>query len=287
MVSIDFVAGSHGQFLEYVCNRFVAQHDINYLPFNKLGASHVNIRNKDFTFLANHFSELGLKKHAKIVQIVFDADDLLLLSSVCFFRAGDSNIDVRSLEIETYHKLKNSHFSNLIDQINSAYGITLSDKNPNCARYILREFFKFGFKDPEINGFIQELKKLKHPADADVFTFRYKDFYSTENFIQRLSELAKWHGTVLLLDQLEELHSMFLSKQIFKDDKIQCDRILESVSSNSDIEIPPLSLLQESYLNGVLENMYSIEMPFRQDQYFNSTQEIVKYLNVQNKRLNG
>jgi hypothetical protein len=287
MVSIDFVAGSHGQYLEYVCNRFIAREKINYLPFNELGASHVNHRNSDFKFMANHFSNLGLEKQKRIVQIMFDADDLLLLSSVSYLRAGDANIDVRELDINTYHKLKNSSFSDSIAQINLSYGYQLAPDNPHCPRYILREYFKFGFKNPEINGFIQELKKINHPDHSDVFTFKFRNFYNTDNFIQNLSGLADWYGAELLLDQLVQLHSMFLSKQIFKDDKIQCDKIIKNLDNGTDMAIPKLSILQESYLNGNLENIYNIEMPFKQDQYFNSTQEVVKYLNVQNKKLNG
>ena len=32
-ISIDFVAGSHGHFLEYMCNRFIADIGIDFAPF--------------------------------------------------------------------------------------------------------------------------------------------------------------------------------------------------------------------------------------------------------------
>jgi hypothetical protein len=40
MIYIDFVGGAHGNYLEFICNKFLAGVDCNELPFNALGASH-------------------------------------------------------------------------------------------------------------------------------------------------------------------------------------------------------------------------------------------------------
>ena len=40
-IYIDFIGGSHGNFLEFVCNVFIAKiKTANFLPFNSAGASH-------------------------------------------------------------------------------------------------------------------------------------------------------------------------------------------------------------------------------------------------------
>ena len=282
LVSIDFVPGSHGQFLEFVCNRFVAKHSIDYLPFNKLGASHVNLRNKNFNFVANHFSLLNLPKQKRVVKISFSANDLLPLSSVCFLRAGNSNIDVRSLEVDTFNKLANGYFNNIIKLINIAYteNIHLSKEFPDCPRHILREFFKFGFKTPESNGLLQDLNKFNYDQDTDVFEFKFEYFYNTDVFVHELTQLCQWYGETLDTEGLNKLHQDFLSRQVFRNDKTQCDAILNCITKNQTVPIPALSVMQESYINANLENLYQIEMPFIQEKYFNSTQDIVQYLNV-------
>jgi len=279
-VSIDFVAGSHGNFLEYVCNRFIVGHEIDYLPFNNLGASHINIRKNNFSFSARHFSLLNLPKQKSVVKISFTGDDLLLLSSGCFLRAGDSNIDVRLLEINTFNKLSNGFFNSVVDQINTSYSehVYLSNSTPDCPRHILREFFKFGFKTPELNGLLTDLNKFSYQQGANVFEFKFEYFYDTKMFVQELSKLAQWYNKPLDTDGLKELHCDFMSRQIFRNDKIQCDMLIDSISNKQIVTIPSLSVLQESYINGNLENLYQIEMPFMQEKYFNSTHDISQYL---------
>lgn len=40
MIYIDFQGGAHGNYLEFVCNKFLANVSCNESPFNTLGASH-------------------------------------------------------------------------------------------------------------------------------------------------------------------------------------------------------------------------------------------------------
>jgi hypothetical protein len=283
-VSIDFVAGSHGNFLEYVCNKFIARQEINFSPFNHLGASH----NKENTYIeerifkCGHYSEYKIPTDQKIIKIDFDDEDLLTLSSVCFLRAGDSNIDITSLEKNTYNKLIHGHFKNLIAQINNSYpDVQLSEFSPNCPRHILREFFKFGFKTPSINGFTILKKNFVYNKNFDIFIFKFINFYDTDKFIKNLKDLAVWYGMGIdQLSNLKLLHKEFLDKQIIKNHKSQCDVLVNCVKKRQNVSISNLTVLQESYINGALENIYQIEMPFNQEKYFNSTQEIVQYLDV-------
>ena len=285
-VSIDFVAGSHGHFLEYVCNRFIASIAVDFVPFNDLGASHLKnpyyIENSVFT--AAHYSELKRPTEDHIIKITFDYDDLLLLSSGCFFRAGDSNININDLEHDTYNKLKDGWFEDLISNINRAYqaqGIVISRETLNCPRYILREYFKFGFRNPETNGFMEKLSALKYHPDKKIFEFKFSWFYDQEKFLDHISRLSDWYGTKINdLQGLIDLHDIFLSKQIFRSHKTDCDTILDKVVQKNPQPISDLTVLQESYINAVLEKTYKKEMPFMQEKYFNSTQEIVQYINV-------
>mgnify|MGYP003633370510 CR=1 FL=1 len=48
MISIDFVPGSHGHFLEYVCNKYIMGQSIDFNPFNSIGASHAKFDNENY-----------------------------------------------------------------------------------------------------------------------------------------------------------------------------------------------------------------------------------------------
>jgi hypothetical protein len=280
MILIDFIAGSHGNFLEFMCNKFIAKLNLNFLPFNKLGASHIKPYNADKVFFADHYSQLKKPLSNQIVRITYTEDDLLLLSSISLLRAGDFNIDNNLLEFNTYNKLNTIHYSHLLDNINSNYPeYKLSKDNPDCPRFILREFFKFGFKNPEIHGFIAELKALQYPSGYDVIDFPFSSFYNYELFLKDFKKLSSWYNNESVDEgTLKDIWDKFIQKQIYRDHKKQCDEIIHSIIMLECCNIPPLSLFQESYINGVLENRFGIEMPFIQNEYFKSTSEIIEYL---------
>lgn len=282
-VSIDFVAGSHGQFLEFVCNKFIANlSETDYNPFNALGASHSRSPgyHKEKVFLATHYSNYKLTVFPTVIRIVFETSDLLNLNSVSLLRAADVGIDNDMLEQDTYNKLNNQFYISLLDNICAAYpDVQLSASNPDCPRYVLREFFKLGFKDPENHGLMQLQRQMTYDLSHKVFDFDFKNFYNTDMFVESIKTLALWLGSkVSNLPALVELHHEFLQKQIYKDSKTQADDVILAVQTQQDTNIPRLSLLQESYINATLENLYQVEMPFVQPVYFSTTKQILKHL---------
>lgn len=282
MIAIDFVAGSHGHYLEYVANRFVAGIPADFSPFNANNASHT--RPKDYydhaEFIAEHYYEKGVPGTERILRITFTTQDLLALSSVSLRRAGDYNIDNNLLEVDTYNKLKNIDYEHLIDTINRTYPEAgISANNPDCPRHILREYFKFGFRDPEQHGFMLELNKLMYSTHQDVFDFALSDLYDLDRFLSRTQALSLWYGTPLVdLLALTELHKEFLTKQIYREHHVICDQIIEAVQQGQELAIPPLTLFQESYINGRIEHLYQREMPFFMTQYFSNTRDIIACL---------
>jgi hypothetical protein len=53
------------------------------------------------------------------------------------------------------------------------------------------------------------------------------------------------------------------------------------VVAEQDIQIPQLTLFQESYINAKLENYYAKEMPFHQAKYFTNTKDVLQYIKTQ------
>ena len=328
MIYIDFQGGAHGNYLEFVCNKFLANVNLNDLPFNNLGASHNKQYKSEKQFQNGHYSSgRGTKLieffDSKVISIQINHDDLLPLQSVSLLRAGDHNIDNDQLEINTYHKLNNDdHRDTLNNLIDSFFQTQLQDSynavkdaswpdiacmddfqrlpdwiqaecinqhnvalfqfdadHPDCPRHVLREFFKIGFKHPDQAGFMTQQQKMTYNSNNDVFIFPYSCFYNTNNFIQQLNKIASWSNFVIEnFEELKLLHQEFLNRQIYKDSKKFCDKLLDRIFKKEFFEFPKLDLLQESYIEAHVENYFDCELPADRVKWYSNTNEIFEIL---------
>jgi hypothetical protein len=283
IIPIDFVAGAHGNFLEIVLNRFFGVVSDREYSFTSVGASHLKSQNylNQRLFVAKHWFETphSLDEYSQVISIQFDQDDLLLLSSVSLLRAGDMGIDNDQLEIDTSKKLDNVYYQSVLKEIMNAYKFLDPGVN-SIPRNVLREFFKFGFKDPDINGYWKKQQQMSYTQP--LFVFQFKAFYNFDLFVETLKKLEKFIGrTFHFCNEIRQLHEKFLSMIPYQFHKDQCDGILETIYSNKDLSIPKLTLLQESYLNAQLEKKYNKEMPFNDSTYFTSTADVLYYINTQ------
>jgi hypothetical protein len=292
-ILIDFRAGSHGNFLEFLLNCFY--HDAKWtLPFNHLGAAHnKNYQKSTAKFFSAHFTELDsenqfyrrqiLNNNDNIILITIKTSDLLLLQTVSLLRAGNHDMSDNLLEIDTYKKLNNKWYGAVLDCLVKNYNLTVDENNPNISRHILREFFKFGFKTPEIHGFIKKQQSAKIQLnDKNVYEIPFAAFYDYNQLATNLQQIYTHYNIDATVDlsYLKTLHDSFLSKIPYRNIKKQCDEIVAATLALQNLVIPKLSLLQESYINANLEIKSGREMPFNQDVYFTSTQDIIKYLEL-------
>ena len=121
MIHIDFQGGAHGNYLEFVCNKFLAGVECNDSPFNELGAAHAKLYYGEKQFHCWHYTDFrGVTTDlfdSKIISIQIEPDDLLPLQSVSLLRAGNWNIDNDQLEVNTYHKLNNEDYEWVLDNL--------------------------------------------------------------------------------------------------------------------------------------------------------------------------
>jgi hypothetical protein len=282
-IAIDFVAGTHGHFLETTLNKFFNITPNTPETFTSTGTSHkksTDYRNTRL-FRSEHWFEIyadQLTNFKKIISIRFSQEDLLLVSSVSLLRAADLNIANEDLEIDTVKKLKNQFYQSTLEQIYTAYPF-LDQTHASIPRYVLREFYKFGFKNPDSNGYWLKKQSMVYPDHSDVCYFDFSSFYNVDQFVLNIKNVEKFiEKKFEFSSEFYQHHDKFLSFIPYQNHKQQCDRIINSVKSNSDINIPKLTLFQESYINGCLENIYRKEMPFRQDRYFTSTKDMLYYI---------
>jgi hypothetical protein len=283
LIPLDFVPGTHGHFLEYLLNRGIGVADTDFSPFTNIGTSHQ--RPKSYLdqriVIAKHWSHDSpeeLKSHARVIRIVFDTDDLLLVNSLCWKRAADRNLDNNELHINTVDKLNNKYYSNVLEEIFQAYPF-LDKNSQHIPRYVLREFFKFGFADPEINGLWKKLSTMLELQIKNEIRIDLKSFYNFDRLLSVLNKLQTWLNRSFDFGEwLRPLHDEFVSKIPFLDEKNICDQILADIQDQNHSMIPSLSLFQESYINGNLERIYRKEMPFCQHDYFKNTKDVLEYI---------
>ena len=133
--------------------------------------------------------------------------------------------------------------------------------------------------DPENNGHWINQKKVIYPVEVPVFEFRFNWFYDRDLFVAGLHSLEEFlKQDFNFSDDFYRLHDKFLTIQIYRNHKLVCDEIISNVVNECDEEIPPLTLFQESYINGCLENIFRKEMPFHQKKYFTNTKDVLHYL---------
>ena len=283
-IPIDFVAGSHGHFLEIILNTFFGITE-KFNPFTTLGTSHIVNGNylKNKVFQANHWFEScpdQIQNISKLISICFKHDDLLLLSSVSLLRAGDLNLNNNKLEDDTYNKLNNRFYKDTLDLIVKSYPfLDVDEKNSSIPRNVLREFYKFGFANPDLNGYWIKQQKMQYSHNTKVFYFEFSNFYNIDKFVASIKELELFIGMKFnFCDDFFNLHSEFLSNIAYITHKHQCDQIVQAVIECKDVIFTNLTLFQESYINGQLENHYKKEMPFHHLNYFTSTKDMLQYI---------
>ena len=284
IIPIDFVAGAHGHFLEVILNIFFKITD-SFDFFTDSGTSHnVNPRYlENRLFQAEHWFELypeKIQSVSKLISIQFKQEDLLLLSSVSMLRAGDFNLSNNELEDNTFNKLNTKYYKSTLELILKSYPeLTVDKKNPSIPRNVLREFYKFGFANPDINGYWLKQQEMHYSLDTDVFYFDFANFYNINKFVTALKELERFVDMEFKFNNsFYNLHSKFLSNITYTTNKDQCDQIIQAVIDQIDINVPKLTLFQESYINGQLENYYKKEMPFHNLNYFTSTKDMLQYI---------
>lgn len=283
MIPLDFVAGTHGHFVEYLFNRGFGFTGIDFSFFTDLGTSHH--RPRSYTtqreIHCGHWFETDpavVSQANSVIRIVYDQDDLLLVSSISLLRAADYGMDNNLLHIDTRNKLNNLHYSSMLGEIYQAYP-DLDPQAANIPRNILREFFKFGFFDPDNNGYWIKLQDMLAVKAKTVYTIDLKDIYDHARLLHRLLNMESWIRRKFVAgDWFDDLHQQFTDKIPYLMHKEQCDRIVQAVERQEHMEIPVLTLLQESYINARLESIFRKEFPFHQIDYFTNIKDVLEYI---------
>lgn len=301
MIHIDFQAGAHGNYLEFVCNKIAGVVEPGTLPFNPLGSSHDKSYQSPQVFFAWHYSYAVDSKYPKlfnkIVSIQIKPDDLLPLTQVSLLRANDYGYDNDQLEVNTFNKFNNNNYRWVLDQlidgfftnqIRDSYDavkdsswpevnnlddfnqlpehirteciqqhglvlLELSEKTPDCPRFVLREFFKIGFENPSQQGFLQRQSKAIYSSEDDVYIFPFDCFYHKDRFLGQIKKVVDWAGIPYnCASEIAAAHDQFLSRQLYQNSKQKCDHVVAAIRNNQQPDLTMITMLEEAYINAAL-----------------------------------
>ena len=276
MIYIDFFGGTHGHFLEYSINAL--DDSVKQItPFTKFGTSHANYDKK--IAVANHFSFYDIKidyTNNHIITITATPEDCLLVNLLCFSRAGDYGFDLYNLEKELSTKMRATGFFPGFRKSLLQYNIDIAE-NQTVSRGVLRESLKYNFADPRKNSLMQEIQKQYHTAVSKIVYFR--DFYDVSQYLAMIKSVVKDFDLPYNVDTAwyTNLWQQFIEKNTVINDEQNAVDIFQSVIDKVDCTVY-LNLVQEAWLNAMLENKFGKEMPFHMEKYFSTTNEINQYL---------
>lgn len=262
LVPLDFFAGTHGHFLEYVINSYIFRGPRVDNLFTPLGTSHNAMLNDAYRSNrqvgAGHYSEMNLTwptvDPEKIIRITVEgfkghACYLINLSS----RAGDIEISEKELEI------------------------------PEEARTVpssLRNQYYCKFASLDLAAEIPN--NWRTDATGQIFEFPMTAFYNLLEFLSTLRNLAAFLNHTFNPDTtLVALWQQFIDKNQGLQSWNRCIDLLEKVSNNRDFAVK-LSIHEQGLLNLMLTNSFGIcdGSLFDNDQYPDSTGEIWRQIKL-------
>lgn len=311
MIGVLFQGGTHGNYLEFVLNRFLANVPVaNKLPFNHKGAAHSKLYLGAQQFQAYESREKA--QHQPVVIVQVKPDDLLQLICISLLRTGDFGTDPERLDIDTYNLMDNLDYRPVRDFIQRVFFIEpliegynrvrqsnwpdisnfddydqlpadirhsceqthrleltrFDAANPNCPRYVLREFYKLSFQNPS-PGQLTDQQLLDQVNSPKRHWFPYQAFYSLDQFQQAVRDVASWANMPFEpSNDFIDLHLEFLKRQPYKDSKRICDNIVDGIVRGDNFELPKLNVVQEGYVDAQLELRTGQPVPLNKSQWF-------------------
>ena len=265
---IDFYGGAHGNFLEYIINRYIFSIECckDFTPFNNLGTAHAKNDNaayvKDRKIVCRHFSAFGDKmpEHIPIVKIKVSKHYHPVVVYNAVLRAGDQFFDIDNLEKNTLSKLPEKHNALKIEIINQL------GRSTDYHRKDIRNFFfsKLMHDEYSINLMNADIHPSNPSIEIDVGVL-----FEFQKFTMTLGDIANFLNCRFAFDKtLYPLWLTFMSKNHGYISFKKCSKIIDNIIQCQDYDFK-VNVLEEAYINffivksfGVYENVRCFDDTF-------------------------
>lgn len=262
MIKIDFVAGAHGNFLEYVANVYIMQTlPSNVTIFTEAGASHCadNVYSRNKIIKCGHFSyeNLTFDDTDSIIQIVVENNDInqFIVATNMIYRAGDLGFDNQMMGIPQFTR------DNSVLYRNDWYSK-------------FNEYSKYG----QVHDFI-------FPIIINE-CFDFNAFFCFTKFCKELNKLAFFLNQAFFPnDSLYVLWHEFITNNQGWQSFNKCNKIIDNIFSNNSTIID-CTIIEQGWINYNISKicrLYDGSL-FEDENYPSDTKlvynEIQKHLNV-------
>tara|TARA_Y100000748_G_scaffold223575_1_gene188198 strand:+ start:2524 stop:3447 length:924 start_codon:yes stop_codon:yes gene_type:complete len=273
LVNIAFQGGTHGNFLRFFIDKFSAlTPNIQGSPFSDNNTAHKTLNYSSLinryhpNISAPYFSHTG-EPH---ILITVEKDDILFLERWATYRAGDYKINISEENI----KIHSTFATNWKDTFLKFYNIDIT--TTSVPRFIMRDFYKLGFIDPDSNGYIKYDKELRKHMPHNTFCFPVSCFWNQALFIEKILELNnKFNLKISLRDMTQ--HTSFLHKlNIYTRDR--ANQVIQAIQNKADIDISNLDTAEQAFISAWLEQNYVYILTPQINNFFQSTGEILEWL---------
>jgi len=278
IANITYQGGTHGRFLSFFLDKFSRRTpEITHLPFTKAGTSHAKKEMLSGKFPDWHNLQNGkdifMNTHERHVLITVETEDLLNIERAVTMRTGDLNVDTNKENVET-----TADFLQVFpwaDKCAEMYNLDLTTQN--IPRFIMRDFYKKSFLDPEQNGFIVADRAMRNNKPAECFEFPVSHMWNKDKFIETIKALDKKFDLQLDIPDFT-IYDTFRSKYPPLATEHRTSNAIDHIKNKQDMDISELETVEQAYLASWIEKNYDfITVPLT-NYFFQSTKEICQWL---------
>ena len=276
LVNIAFQGGTHGNYLRFCIDKFsTLTPDMVGTPFSENKTSHnklnySNLIRQYHPSLAEPFFQNTNEPH---ILITVEEADLLYLERWVTMRAGDHKIDVSADMITTTKEFLEAF--GWTDKFKKYYNLDLpQDKIP---KFLMRDFYKLCFLDPIKNGFVERDIQLQNHLPSNIFCFPVSSFWNKDKFFNTLQQASDHLDLALDLSN-RTFHDSFIDGLNFLETKDRAHDVIQAIQNNQDVDISTIDVVEQAYVSAWLENNNEFVIVPLCDQFFQTTGEIVNWL---------
>lgn len=276
IVNIVFQGGTHGNFLRYCIDKFSKRTPrLEGTPFSQNNTSHALLKYSDRVGLYHpntktpYFANID-EPH---ILITVDVDDLVYLERWATIRAGDFRVTTGEDKIRMPTEfLKYFPWTKRFKEL---YKFDLRKKP--VPRYLIRDFYKMSFLDPENAGYIKLNKLLLANQPKNTFCFPLSCFWDKKSFIKNLQLVDQTFNLALDLSDLQ-VHDTFLSGLNFISTRHRTVDVIEAIKNKKNIDISELDTVEQAHVCAWIESNNQFIIVPQSNSFFTNTGEIIEWL---------
>ena len=277
IVNIAFQGGTHGNYLRFCIDKFsTLTPELEGTPFCENNTSHVRL-NYSGSVDRYHPSETHphfQNTNEPHILITVDKEDLLFIDRWVTMRAGDHKVDVLKDLVSVHPDFLNKY--QWKDKFIKYYDIDLTKKS--MPKFIMRDFYKLSFMDPDKSGFIIADKVLRENKPSNTLEFPVSCFWNKDKFIDVLEKMNKELNLKIDINGCGSSHDLFLNRLNFLETKNRAIEVTKAIQNKQNIDIKNLDTVEQAYVSAWIEKNHEFVIVPLCNKFFNTTGEIIDWL---------